>query len=125
MWFDGRRNSRRGDRLNRATEHLAVAECASSAQHGKTSYRHHQVSHAARAGSFPWVFLLGSEGWMIDGKRSVVIAVFTKLALLLTCIQIGWQLGAGGCPGRSRWPSEAVSLRKRLSAEVLSPQGSA
>jgi hypothetical protein len=26
---------------NRAAEHLAVAECASSAQHGKTNYRHH------------------------------------------------------------------------------------
>src|SRR5262249_42447223 len=79
-----------------------------------TNYRHHQVSHAARAGRFPWVFLLGSEGWMIDGKRSVVIAVFAKLTLLPTCIQIGWQLG------RRRLPRPfMIAFRGGLLAEAI------
>jgi hypothetical protein len=51
---------------------------------------------------------------MIDGKRSVVIAVFTKLALLLTCIQIGWQLG------RRRLPRPlTMAFRGGLLAEAI------
>jgi hypothetical protein len=43
--------------------------------------------------SFLLILLLGSPGLIIDGMRSVVVAALTKLARLLTCIQIGWQLG--------------------------------
>ena len=46
------------------------------------------------------ILLVGGAELIIDGIRSVVVAVLTKLARLLTCIQIGQLLGREQKSGR-------------------------
>jgi hypothetical protein len=56
------------------------------------------------------ILLVGGAELIIDGIRSVVVAVLTKLARLLTCIQIGQLLGREQKSGRfiSGLPAKAT-----------------